>query len=262
MELTIINTFTDQPFRGNPAAVCFLSEEKNTEWMQKVAKETNLPVTAFITNLHKNECNLRWFTPSIEIPICGHGTLASSFFLWGKGYVQKNKPIVYQTKSGVLTSKLVDGMVQLEFPSLMEKEAIAPDLLIKALGVDPTYVGQNKWDYLIEVQSEEIVRNLNPDIDLIAQLPIRGIIVTSQSDSSEYDFVSRFFSPAQGLNEDYVTGSAHCCLGPYWKSKLNKNIFQAYQASERGGVLKVEVVEDIVKLSGNAVTIFEGNLTL
>ncbi|MFE4894203.1 PhzF family phenazine biosynthesis protein [Peribacillus butanolivorans] len=262
MELTIINTFTDQPFRGNPAAVCFLSEEKDTEWMQKVAKETNLPVTAFIINLHNNECNLRWFTPSIEIPICGHGTLASSFFLWGKGYVQKNKPIVYQTKSGVLTSKLVDGMVQLEFPSLMEKEAIAPDLLIKALGVDPTYVGQNKWDYLIEVQSEEIVRNLNPDIDLIAQLPIRGIIVTSQSDSSEYDFVSRFFSPAQGLNEDYVTGSAHCCLGPYWKSKLNKNIFQAYQASERGGVIKVEVVEDIVKLSGNAVTIFEGNLTL
>ncbi|MEK4538343.1 PhzF family phenazine biosynthesis protein [Peribacillus sp. FSL K6-1552] len=262
MELTIINTFTDQPFRGNPAAVCFLSEEKNTEWMQQIAKETNLPVTAFIINLHKNECNLRWFTPSIEIPICGHGTLASSFFLWGKGYVQKNKPIVYQTKSGVLTSKLVDGMVQLEFPSLMEKEAIAPDLLIKALGVAPTYVGQNKLDYLIEVQSEEIVRNLNPDIDLIAQLPIRGIIVTSQSDSSEYDFVSRFFSPAQGLNEDYVTGSAHCCLGPYWKSKLNKNIFQAYQASERGGVLKVEVVEDIVKLSGNAVTIFEGNLTL
>ncbi|MFE4429128.1 PhzF family phenazine biosynthesis protein [Peribacillus butanolivorans] len=262
MELTIINTFTDQPFRGNPAAVCFFSEEKNTEWMQQIAKETNLPVTAFIINLHKNECSLRWFTPSIEIPICGHGTLASSFFLWGKGYAQKNKPIVYQTKSGVLTSKLVDGMVQLEFPSLIEKEAIAPDLLIKALGVVPTYVGQNKWDYLIEVQSEEIVRNLNPDIDLIAQLPIRGIIVTSQSDSSEYDFVSRFFSPAQGLNEDYVTGSAHCCLGPYWKSKLGKNIFQAYQASERGGVIKVEVVEDIVKLSGNAVTIFEGNLTL
>ncbi|MFC9599390.1 PhzF family phenazine biosynthesis protein [Peribacillus butanolivorans] len=262
MELTIINTFTDQPFRGNPAAVCFLSEEKNTEWMQQIAKETNLPVTAFIINLHKNECSLRWFTPSIEIPICGHGTLASSFFLWGKGFAQKNKPIVYQTKSGVLTSKLVDGMVQLEFPSLIEKEAIAPDLLIKALGVAPTYVGQNKWDYLIEVQSEEIVRNLNPDIDLIAQLPIRGIIVTSQSDSSEYDFVSRFFSPAQGLNEDYVTGSAHCCLGPYWKSKLDKNIFQGYQASERGGVIKVEVVEDIVKLSGNAVTIFEGNLTL
>ncbi|MFF5399373.1 PhzF family phenazine biosynthesis protein [Peribacillus butanolivorans] len=262
MELTIINTFTDQPFRGNPAAVCFLSEEKNTEWMQQIAKETNLPVTAFIINLHKNECSLRWFTPSIEIPICGHGTLASSFFLWGKGYAQKNKPIVYQTKSGVLTSKLVDGMVQLEFPSLIEKEAIAPDLLIKALGVAPTYVGQNKWDYLIEVQSEEIVRNLNPDIDLIAQLPVRGIIVTSQSDSSEYDFVSRFFSPAQGLNEDYVTGSAHCCLGPYWKSKLDKNIFQGYQASERGGVIKVEVVEDIVKLSGNAVTIFEGNLTL
>ncbi|MGW8428151.1 PhzF family phenazine biosynthesis protein [Peribacillus simplex] len=153
-------------------------------------------------------------------------------------------------------------MVQLEFPSLIEQETAAPELLIKALGVVPVYVGQNKWDYLVEVQSEEIVRNIKPDIDSIAQLPIRGIIVTSRSDSSEYDFVSRFFSPAQGLDEDHVTGSAHCCLGPYWKRKLDKSIFIAYQASERGGLLKVEVTEDTVKLSGHAVTIFEGNLNI
>lgn len=153
-------------------------------------------------------------------------------------------------------------MVQLEFPSLREKETAVPDLLIKALGVMPAYVGQNKWDLLVEVQSEEIVRNLKPDIDSIAQLPVRGVIVTSQSDNSEYDFVSRFFSPAQGLDEDQVTGSAHCCLGPYWKRKLDKSIFIAYQESERGGLLKVEVTKNTVKLSGHAVTIFEGNLTL
>jgi PhzF family phenazine biosynthesis protein len=261
MELMIINTFTDQPFKGNPAAVCLLSGVKDSEWMQRIAKEVNLPVTAFI-HLHNDEWQLRWFTPSIEIPICGHGTLASSFFLWEKGYVPRNEAIVYQTKSGLLTAKFVDGMVQLEFPSLMEQETAAPDLLIKALGVVPTYVGQNKWDYLVEVQSEEIVRNLKPDIDLIAQLPTRGVIVTSRSNLNEYDFVSRFFSPAQGLDEDYVTGSAHCCLGPYWESKLDKNICIAYQASERGGLVKVEVAEDTVKLSGHAVTIFEGNLTI
>ncbi|MBO0998740.1 PhzF family phenazine biosynthesis protein [Bacillus sp. SD075] len=261
MELTIINTFTDQPFKGNPAAVCLLTGESDSEWMQRVAKEINIPVTAFI-NRHKDEWQLRWFTPSIEIPICGHGTLASSFFLWEKGYVPRDETIVYQTKSGLFTAKFVDGMVQLEFPSLIEQEIAAPELLIKALGVVPAYVGQNKWDYLVEVQSEEIVRNLKPDIDSIAQMPIRGIIVTSQSDSSEYDFVSRFFSPAQGLDEDYVTVSAHCCLGPYWKSKLDKSITIAYQASKRGGLLKVEVTGDTVKLSGHAVTIFEGNLTI
>ncbi|TDL84755.1 PhzF family phenazine biosynthesis protein [Vibrio vulnificus] len=261
MELTIINTFTDQPFKGNPAAVCLLTGEMDSEWMQRMAKEINMPVTAFI-HFHKAEWQLRWFTPSIEIPICGHGTLASSFFLWGKGYVSRDRPIVYQTKSGLLTARFVDGMVQLEFPSLIEQETAAPELLIKALGVVPVYVGQNKWDYLVEVQSEEIVRNIKPDIDSIAQLPIRGIIVTSRSDSSEYDFVSRFFSPAQGLDEDHVTGSAHCCLGPYWKRKLDKSIFIAYQASERGGLLKVEVTEDTVKLSGHAVTIFEGNVNI
>ncbi|MFJ7931337.1 PhzF family phenazine biosynthesis protein [Peribacillus sp. NPDC096448] len=261
MELTIINTFTDQPFKGNPAAVCLLTGESDSEWMQRMAKEINMPVTAFI-HLHKAEWQLRWFTPSIEIPICGHGTLASSFFLWGKGYVPRDRPIVYQTKSGLLTARFVHGMVQLEFPPLIEQETAVPESLIKALGVVPAYVGQSKWDYLVEVQSEEIVRNMKPDIGSIAQLPIRGVIVTSRSDSGEYDFVSRFFSPAQGLDEDHVTGSAHCCLGPYWKRKLDKSSFIAYQASERGGLLKVEVTEDTVKLSGHAVTIFEGSLNI
>ncbi|WP_019413969.1 PhzF family phenazine biosynthesis protein [Paenisporosarcina sp. TG20] len=261
MKLSSFNTFTEKAFKGNPAAVCLLSEEKDVDWMQNVAKEVNLPATAFIYH-NKNDYHLRWFSPSIEMPICGHGTLASSFFLWENGYVEKDKTISFNTKSGILKSRFVDEWVQLEFPSILEEKSIAPDLLIEALGVEPIYVGKNQLDYLVEVKSEAIVRDLKPRIDLIAQLPARGVIVTSQSNSSEYDFVSRFFSPAQGLNEDYVTGSAHCCLGPYWKEKLQQSEFTAYQASNRGGILRVKVVGDKVLLSGKVVTVFEGNLTV
>ena len=261
MELYNVNTFTEQAFRGNPAAVCILQEEKEEEWMQQIAKETNLPVTAFIHRIQNNYV-LRWFTPTTEIPICGHGTLASAYIIWKKGYQEADKQISFHTKSGVLTSQLKGDWVQLEFPAIPEKKIIAPDLLIRALGVNLKYVGENKLDYLVEVDSEEIVRSLKPNIQSIAQLPVRGVIVTSRSNTSEYDFVSRFFSPAQGLNEDYVTGSAHCCLGTYWKRKLQKSEFTAFQASNRGGMLKVNVLDDTVFLSGKAVTIFEGNLTI
>lgn len=261
MELSIINTFTDQAFKGNPAAVCMLSEEKESNWMQQVTKEINLPTTAFI-NLINGEYFLRWFTPSTEISICGHGTLASSFYLWGKGYIEKDKPIIFQTKSGLLKARNIDGWVQLEFPSIVEEETNPPELLLTALGVTPIYVGKNGLDYLVEVESEDTVKNLKPNIDLISQLRARGVIVTSQSNSNEYDFVSRFFSPSQGIIEDYVNGSSHCCLGPYWESKLQKKEFTAYQASERGGILKVKVLDDKVLISGKAVIIFEGKLTV
>lgn len=259
--LSIVNTFTEQEFTGNPAAVCFLSEMKDHSWMQAVAKELNMPTTAFI-NIFNDEYFLRWFTPSTEISICGHGTLASSYYLWDKGIVEKEKPIIYHTKNGLLKAQFIDGWVQLEFPLIFEKEAVAPDLLITALGVQPTYVGKNKFDYLVEVETEQAVKNLKPNIELISQLPVRGVIVTSKSNSNKYDFVSRFFSPAQGIIEDYVNGSSHCCLGPYWKRKLNKSDFTAYQASERGGILKVKVLDESVLLSGKALTIFAGNLTM
>lgn len=259
MKLSLINTFTEQAFKGNPVAVCFLNEVKDSGWMQEVAKELNIPTTAFI-NLLNNEYHLRWFTPSTEIPICGHGTLASSYFLWEKGFVDNEECITFHTKSGVLKANLVDGWVQLEFPAILEEKTIAPESLINALNVEPTYVGKNKFDYLVEVKSEDIVRNLKPNIDLIAQLPVRGVIVTSKSNTNEFDFVSRFFSPAQGLNEDYVNGSSHCCLGPYWERKLEKSEFTAYQASDRGGILKIKVADDKVLLSGKAITIFEGKL--
>ena len=261
MEFSIINTFTDQAFRGNPAAVCLLTGEKESSWMQTITKEINIPTTAFIC-LINGEYHLRWFTPSTEIPICGHGTLASSYFLWEKGFVDKENSITFHTKSGVLKAHLIDGWIQLQFPAIIEENVVAPELLIKALGVKPVYVGKSRLDYLVEVESEEIVRNLKPNIELIAQLPVRGVIVTSHSNSNEFDFVSRFFSPAQGINEDYVNGSSHCCLGPYWKNKLHKTDFIAYQASERGGIIKVKVLDDNIFLSGKSITFFEGKLTV
>lgn len=261
MELSIINTFTEQAFKGNPAAVCFLSDEKESSWMQTVAKELNLPTTAFIWFIN-DEYHLRWFTPSVEIPICGHGTLASAYFLWEKRYVDKARSIPFHTKSGVIKAQLIDGWIQLQFPAIIEQNVVAPELLIKALGVEPVYVGKSRLDYLVEVESEEIVRNLKPNIDLIAQLPVRGVIVTSHSNANEFDFVSRFFSPAQGIIEDYVNGSSHCCLGPYWKNKLHKTDFTAYQASERGGIIKIKVLGDEIFLSGKSITIFEGKLTV
>ncbi|OMP67848.1 PhzF family phenazine biosynthesis protein [Domibacillus epiphyticus] len=260
MHLSIFNTFTDRAFRGNPAAVCLIKEEKTDHWMQQVASEINLPVTAFIRTAGE-EFQLRWFTPSTEIPICGHGTLASGYFLWENKYVQKEQSIHFQTKSGVVTANLVDDWVQLWFPALYEKEVETPEFLVEALGVKPVYIGQNQYDLLVEVASEEMVREMNPDIELISRMSVRGVIVTARSDTPDLDFVSRFFSPAQGLNEDYVTGSAHCCLGPYWKKKMGKHDFTAYQSSERGGLLKVNVEGNKVRIAGKVTSILDGRLT-
>lgn len=181
----------------------------------------------------------------------------------GKRDIKKQiSKLAFIQKNGILTAKLTGDWVQLEFPAAPEEKIPASELLMGALGVELKYVGENKLDYLVEVESEEVVRSLNPDIQSIAQLPVRGVIVTSKSNSNKYDFVSRFFSPSQGIIEDYVNGSSHCCLGPYWKNKLHKTDFTAYQASERGGILKIKVLDDKVLLSGKAVTIFEGHLSI
>ncbi|OLN22572.1 phenazine biosynthesis protein PhzF family [Domibacillus antri] len=260
MNVSILNTFTEEAFQGNPAAVCLLTEEKADQWMQQMAKEMNLPVTAFV-RMSGGNVRLRWFTPTTEIPICGHGTLASAYFLWNNQNISKEQTIHFQTKSGVLTATLADDSVQLCFPALYEIEIETPAFLVEALGVNPVYVGKNQFDLLVEVESEDIVRNMKPDIGLIEKIPVRGVIVTARSDASGIDFVSRFFSPVQGLNEDYVTGSAHCCLGPYWQKKMGKHTFTAYQASERGGLLNVYVSNDEVRISGKVTTILEGKLS-
>ncbi|WP_199425677.1 PhzF family phenazine biosynthesis protein [Thermaerobacillus caldiproteolyticus] len=259
MKIFLINAFTDQPFTGNPAAVCVLPGSKDAEWMQKVAKEINLPTTAFLEYTNGG-FSLRWFTPTTEIPLCGHGTLASAYVLWEMGYIKAEHPVSFSTKSGILTATVKNGWIELDFPSAPDHEITAPDKLIKALGVVPKYVEKNQLDYIVEVESEDIEKNLTPDIGSIAQLPIRGVIVTSRSSSGKFDFISRFFSPAQGIVEDAVTGSAHCCLGPYWKRRLNKDEFIAYQASARGGMIKVKMSNNHVLLSGKAVTVLKGEL--
>jgi len=218
MQIYKVDTFTMEPFRGNPAAVCFLPEPKDSDWLQNVAREMNLPATAF---LQKNSVGyqLRWFTPTTEMQICGHGTLASTHVLYETNKIDKDKSVTFFTKSGELTATFKEGWVELNFPSIHEEKTTAPKELIQALGVQAKYVGQTPLDYIVEVEGEDVVRNLKPDLDLIAQLPVRGVIVTSASHSGAFDFVSRFFSPAQGIEEDAVTGSAHCCLALIGRNK-------------------------------------------
>jgi len=257
MKIYQVDAFTEEPFKGNPAGVCILEEKKPDKWMQDTAGEMNLPETAFLYPMDQGY-SLRWFTPNSEIDLCGHATLASAHILWERGYLKKDQEAYFHTKSGLLTAKLEEGWIQLNFPATPEEKADAPEGLIEALGVNPIYTGRSVFDYLVELDSEESVRNIKPDFEKLLKVRTRGVIVTAKS--SEYDFVSRFFAPAIGVPEDPVTGSAHCCLGPYWMKKLGKDTFIAYQASGRGGVLKVRVAGERVLLMGKAVTVLEGDL--
>jgi PhzF family phenazine biosynthesis protein len=260
-----VDAFTDKPFAGNPAAVCILPEPRSDNWMQNVAQEMNLSETAF---LHKQEdgFSLRWFTPAVEVDLCGHATLASAHILWETGMLNPQEQARFHTRSGLLTAERkgeeADKIhpIELNFPATPEEPTHAPPGLSEALGVTFEYIGKNKFDYLVEVDSEQVVRNLKPDFAMLRRLSSRGIMVTSVASSSEYDFVSRFFAPGAGIDEDPVTGSAHCCLGPYWRTRLGKEEFVAYQASERGGVVRVRVAGDRVYLGGRAVTVLRGEL--
>ena len=221
MGMTIfkVDAFTDKPFSGNPAAVCIIDEIHDEIWMQNVALEMNLSETAF---LHKQVegYNLRWFTPAVEVELCGHATLASAHILWEIGLLEPGEQAIFHTLSGILTAQQTGKWIEMNFPATVEEQAIAPVGLIEALGVPVKYVGKNKFDYLVEVESEDVVRSIKPDLGLLMSVAARGIIVTSLSDSAEYDFVSRFFAPKVGVNEDPVTGSAHCCLSPFWSKRL------------------------------------------
>lgn len=254
-----VDAFTDKPFAGNPAAVCVLPEPRDAAWMQDVAKEMNLSETAFLYR-DGDVFNLRWFTPVIEVDLCGHATLASAYVLWEAGYLKPDQPARFSTRSGLLTAERKGDWVEMDFPAEPEERAPAPLGLEKALGVTPKYVGKNRFDYLVEVDSEETVRGLKPDFALLGEIPARGFIVTSRATSPGYDFVSRFFAPRAGINEDPVTGSAHCCLGSYWRTRLKKDEFVAYQASVRGGVVRVRVSGKRVYLAGQAVTVLRGEL--
>lgn len=254
-----VDAFTDKPFSGNPATVCILEKEAESEWMEKVASEMNLPETAFL-HVEGDRYNLRWFTPSTEVDLCGHATLASAHILWEEGFLGPNKDARFKTKSGILGASKKGEIIELDFPSDPERKVPIPGGLLESLGVTPSYVGKNRFDYLVRVDDEAIIRNLEPDLDLLKNIPARGIIVTSICERPEYDFISRFFAPASGINEDPVTGSAHCCLGPFWGKILGKSRLIGLQASQRGGTVKVTLKGDRVILGGKAVTIFKGEL--
>jgi len=252
-----VDAFTERPFGGNPAAVCILAGPKDAVWMQNVAKEMNLSETAFLHN-EEEGFNLRWFTPAAEVDLCGHATLASAHILWETGLLNPKAQAIFHTRSGILTAEKKGGEIELNFPATPEEPANALPALLEALRITPQYVGRSKFDFLIEVGSEESLRKIEPDFSLMKTVPIRGTIVTSVATSSPYDFISRFFAPRVGVNEDPVTGSAHCTLGPFWSRRLGKHEFIAYQASERGGVLRVRLAGDRVYLGGQAVTVFRG----
>jgi PhzF family phenazine biosynthesis protein len=260
MLLLQIDAFTSQPFRGNPAAVCLLDGERDAAWMQSVAAEMNLSETAFLLP-RDGEFSLRWFTPAVEVALCGHATLASAHALWQEGALATDATARFHTKSGLLTAAQNGDWIELDFPATPEQPSDPPPALLDSLGIAaPVYIGRTKFDYLVEVESEEIVRALNPDHARLRTVPVRGVIVTSRSSSPEFDFVSRFFAPGSGIDEDPVTGSAHCCLTPYWSARLGKDAMTAFQASPRGGVVRVRLAGDRVKLSGRAVTVFRGSL--
>jgi PhzF family phenazine biosynthesis protein len=255
------DAFTDVPFRGNPAAVCPLPEARGEAWMADVAREMNLSETAFLVRRPDGAFDLRWFTPAAEVPLCGHATLASAHVLWETGAAPAGETLRFHTKSGVLTAdRLPDGAIELDFPARPTEEAPAPEGLADALGAAPRFVGKSTLDYLVEVASEDVVRGLAPDIRRLRALPVRGVIVTAKASTAGFDFVSRFFAPGVGVDEDPVTGSAHCTLAPFWATRLGKAEMTGYQASARGGVVRVRLVGDRVKLGGRAVTVLRGEL--
>jgi PhzF family phenazine biosynthesis protein len=271
IEITQVDAFTATPFQGNPAAVCILNSPREEKWMANVAMEMNLSETAFLTPdaTDHGAFQLRWFTPTVEVALCGHATLASAHVLWESGRLAPHAEARFHTRSGVLTCNKIGSWIEMDFPATFAEPCRspgndAPANLAEALGCEIRSIGHSKFDYLVELAGEATVRGLKPNHHLLRQLPVRGIIVTALADSANthsYDFVSRFFAPGSGIDEDPVTGSAHCALAPYWAERTGKTEMTGYQASPRGGIVKVRPVGDRVFLSGQAVTVLRGELT-
>jgi PhzF family phenazine biosynthesis protein len=255
-----VDAFADRAFTGNPAAVCILPAPREEGWMRSVAAEMNLSETAFL-HAEEDGWRLRWFTPEVEVALCGHATLATAHVLWEDGHLAEDEVARFHTKSGLLTARRAGEWIELDFPAKPILDAPAPDGLAAALGVEPVYVGRSHFDVLVEVASEAEVRALNPDFGRLAAVEARGVIVTARAGGGAgYDFVSRFFAPRVGVAEDPVTGSAHCVLAPYWAAKLGRDELVGFQASRRGGTVRVRAAGDRVHLGGRAITILRGEL--
>ena len=260
MRLFQIDAFADAPFTGNPAAVCLLGDaHRDDAWMQNVAAEMNLSETAFVRR-QDGDWSLRWFTPTIEVALCGHATLASAQALFEEGSLVPGGTAAFHTKSGLLTARHAGELIELDLPAKVAKRSEPPDGLIEALGAHPVSVARNEFDCLVEMATEDDVRALKPDHAMLRRIPVRGVIVTSRASTKGFDFVSRFFAPGSGVDEDPVTGSAHCALAPYWAPRLGKEDFVAFQASPRGGVLRVTLAGDRVRLAGRVITVLRGEL--
>jgi PhzF family phenazine biosynthesis protein len=255
-----VDAFTNRPFAGNPAAVCVLAESKPEQWLRDVAMEMNLSETAFLWP-RDGEYDLRWLTPAVEVDLCGHATVASAHVLWEDGHLPEGRQARFHTRSGLLTADRKGEWIELDFPAKIALPVDDFPELLRDLGVKQArFVGKNAFDYFVEVESEEAVRALAPDFSALRRRPVRGVIVTARSSSAEFDFVSRFFAPGSGVDEDPVTGSAHTALGPYWGGKLGKTEMTGYQASARGGVVRVTLAGERVLLGGQAVTVMTGEL--
>ena len=256
-----VDAFADAPFSGNPAAVCLLDEPAAPDWMQAVACEMNLSETAFVVP-GAERFDLRWFTPGMEVDLCGHATLASAHILWQNELGPPEDRIEFETRSGVLGAELDGEWILLDFPSDPPVEMPAPEGLEDALGCSPTWFGESANYHFAEVVDEETLRSLAPDFRALAELVPIGVCVTVRGDGAPYDLVSRFFAPGAGIDEDPVTGSAHCQLAPYWSERLGKSELLAFQASRRGGVVRLVDRGDRVELAGRALTVARGRLVV
>jgi PhzF family phenazine biosynthesis protein len=256
-----VDAFADGPFTGNPAAVCVLGGEVSPAdtWMAAVAAEMNLSETAFVQARHDGDWNLRWFTPKVEVDLCGHATLATAHVLWTEGHATADR-VAFHTQSGVLAATHARELIELDFPALANTCVDPPATLADALGARPVACARNVHDLLVELAEAATIRALEPDFTAIASIDARAVVVTAPSDEANFDFVSRCFGPRVGINEDPVTGSAHCALATYWAERLGHTEFRAYQASARGGALRVTLAGDRVCLGGTAVTVTRGEL--
>jgi PhzF family phenazine biosynthesis protein len=259
LSFSLIDAFTAIPFGGNAAAVFLLPAARDAAWMQTIAMEMNQAETAYLVKADDGY-DIRWFTPTVEIELAGHPTLASAHWLWESGALAGDQPARFHSPSGLLIAERRDDWIRLDFPTTHAEVVPAPNGLADMLGTRVLWTGKSALDLLVEVESEEALRAIEPDLLPLSKLPVRGVIVTAKAASGPYDFVSRFFAPQSGINEDPVTGSAHCSLGPYWAEKLGKRTLIAYQASARGGVLRLEIGDSRIAIEGQAVTVATGEL--
>lgn len=258
IKLFQVDAFTKEIFKGNPACVCILeNKESNDALLQNIAMEMNLSETAFLIKM-ADGYNLRWFTPETEVDFCGHATLSAAHVLWENGLENCENKIFFYTQTGILSAVKKDANIELDFPAFRVDEIPDDERINSALGVSPCFTGTDRKRYLIEVSDYRELKDLRPDFEKLKKIGMTSFIVTCGTDDGLYDFYSRFFDPAEGINEDPVTGSAHSYLAPYWSQKLGKNILNAYQASKRGGEMECELPGNgRVLLRGNALTVME-----